>query len=93
MTQIEIFQAALDKWGKELQLVMACEETAELQKEVCKILRGDNSQERMIRLSEEVADVELMCEQLKHIYRIHGRVEDFRLLKLKRLEIMLKEGH
>jgi hypothetical protein len=50
MTSTELFMAAIDKWGRALQLVMVCEETAELQKEVCKIIRGDWSNNRMLKL-------------------------------------------
>jgi len=57
----EIYQAALDTWGAESQTVVAFEEMSELQKELCKNLRGrDNCNE----IAEEITDVQIMLEQM-----------------------------
>jgi hypothetical protein len=80
-----IFNAIKAKWGWELQLVMVCEESAELQKEACKILRGDNSETRLNSLASEIADVELMCEQLKWMYHLRQQVEAEKENKLARV--------
>ena len=92
-TDKELFQAAIDKWGKALQLVMVLEETAELQKEVCKLIRGDWSSSRMDNVAEEIADVRLCVDQLEYMCGIRAKVDIERNLKLKRLEKLLEVSH
>jgi hypothetical protein len=88
-----IFAEIVEKWGRVAQMIMTLEETAELQKEVCKILRGDYSSSRMDSLATEIADVELMCQQLKFMFSLESKVEiemDYKLERvIKRLH---KEG-
>lgn len=55
------------KYGEIVQLVVAIEELSELQKELCKDLRGKGKRENII---EEYADVKIMLEQLYLIYNI-----------------------
>lgn len=93
MTNTELFLAAEEKWGRALQLVMALEETAELQKEVCKIIRGDISNSRMESLASEIADVQLMCEQLTFMYELESRVSGEKTYKLKRLQKLLSQPY
>jgi len=85
----EICAAAFTKWGKHLQLVVAIEEMAELTKAISKFLRGDvhnhdfkNVSKHMI---EEIADVCLMMEQMKHLFG-RANVEAEFNQKLNRLE-------
>ena len=40
MTDREIFQRALQEWGETAQTIVAFEEMSELQKELCKNMRG-----------------------------------------------------
>lgn len=62
--QCDTYVEAVRAYGKQSQLVMAMEEMSELTKELSKNLRGaDNSK----ALAEEIADVEIMLEQLKVI--------------------------
>lgn len=57
----EIFKEMVLKYGDK-QVIVAIEELAELQKELCKNLRGkDNESE----IAEEIADVYIMLEQMK----------------------------
>ena len=61
---------------------MAMEEMSELTKELSKNLRGaDNAK----ALAEEIADVEIMLEQLKVIFRNRALVDRIRAGKLVRL--------
>ena len=53
---------ALEAFGKEHQLIICMEEMAELTKELTKHLRG---RDNIPQIAEEVADVEIMLEQLK----------------------------
>ena len=82
MTKNELYQKAFKKWG-DLQLVVAIEEMSELQKELCKALRGNHNLSEIV---EEVADVEIMLEQIKQIFRLGISVEAVKENKLKRLE-------
>ena len=53
--------------GKTMQLIVAIEELAELQKELTKSLRG---QENIDHIEEEMADVMLIIDELSYIFRI-----------------------
>lgn len=83
----ELYQRALDKFGVNGQLTVAVEELSELTKEVCKMLRNIGN---LNDLAEEVADVEIMCEQLRHIYSIDEDVDDWKKYKLNRLANRLR---
>ena len=61
-TEHDIFRSAIDTYGSVMQITVAFEEMSELQKELCKYLRGRGSQEN---IAEEIADVEIMMEQMK----------------------------
>jgi len=87
MSEKEIYRQAIDKWGAEGQITMVFEEMAELQKELCKSLRG---KENRIEIAEEMADVEIMLEQMKILFGIEEGVERHKTLKLQRLEGRLK---
>lgn len=77
----EIYRQALEKWGWH-QRTVAIEEMAELQKELCKNIRGNNNE---IEIAEEIADVEIMLEQMKLLFDIEKKVEEFKKYKLERL--------
>lgn len=79
----EILKKAIATYGKEAQTLMFFEETAELEKELCKNARGkDNTKE----ITEELADVLIMLEQIIIMYGI-DRMElaNFQSEKLQRL--------
>ena len=73
-----VCQRAVDAWGKQSQLVICMEETAELTKELSKNLRG---QDNDLGIAEEIADVEIMLEQLKLIFDIRPDVENMKKRK------------
>ena len=80
--QCDTYAEAVRAYGKQSQLVMAMEEMSELTKELSKNLRGaDNFK----ALAEEIADVEIMLEQLKVIFRNRALVDRIRAGKLVRL--------
>ena len=88
MHEMSILQRAIAKWGEDAQTKMVLEEMSELQKEICKRWRGkDNTRE----IAEEIADVEIMLDQLKLMHGIQYEVSKFRVQKLKRLEQRLEE--
>ena len=65
----------IDHYGHESQKMMLLEEMAELQKEICKEFRGELNKDA---ITEEVADVLIMLEQVQMMYDI----SDIRLLEI-----------
>lgn len=63
---ISTYKKLFDKYGKK-QLIVAIEELSELQKELCKYLRGNGN---VANITEEIGDVEIMIEQLKFYFSI-----------------------
>lgn len=78
----DTYAAAVNAYGKHSQLIMAVEEMAELTKELSKNIRGEKN---ISGISEEIADVEIMLEQLKIIFGNRAEVDQHRSYKLKRL--------
>ncbi|WP_368487159.1 hypothetical protein [Spiroplasma sp. DGKH1] len=64
------------------QIIQAIEEMAELQKELCKNLKGKTNKEL---IKEELADCFLILEQLKVYYNFNDQeIQDIMMLKLNR---------
>ena len=61
----ELYQAALEMWGLEAQLGMLQEECAEVVVAVNKYRRGCPSVDLADSLAQELADVEIMVEQMR----------------------------
>ena len=74
---------ALRAWGAEMQSVVAAEELSELQKELCKSVRGENNADA---IAEEIADVQIMLEQMMLLHDCRDAVDEWRRRKLERLE-------
>lgn len=80
----EVYRCALDAYKAENQLIVAVEELSELQKELCKVLRGEGNAEA---LAEEMADVSIMMEQLRLLFDMDeriGEVMDEKIMRLAR---------
>lgn len=75
--------SALRAWGAEMQSVVAAEELSELQKELCKSMRGENNTDA---IAEEIADVQIMLEQMMLLHDCRDAVDEWRRRKLERLE-------
>lgn len=84
----EILEEAIETFGAELQIIVAIEELSELQKELCKHLRGGGNQEH---IDEEMADVMIMLEQLTMIFGNDDDIVVWEKMKLERLEKRLEE--
>ena len=78
-----VCKRAVDAYGKEHQLIICMEEMAELTKELTKNLRGRRN---LQDISEEVADVEIMLEQVKVIFDLKEEVSEAKEAKLLRLQ-------
>ena len=88
----ELYLAAIDKWGLTSQLEMAQEEALELALALRKEIRI-NSKETYIDLIGEIADVEIMIEQLDFMFdsNFRKKVEEQKTFKLNRLKERLKK--
>ena len=91
--EMAILDRAVDTYGVQSQIRKAVEEMAELVKELCK---DAGSGERVDLIAEEMADVEIMLEQLRYIYRrenIDFYVSRWKDAKVDRLRLRLeREG-
>lgn len=85
----DTYRAAVESYGKTSQLVMAMEEMSELTKELSKNMRG---QSNVSAISEEMADVEIMLEQLKVIFGNRAEVDHYRADKITRLAANITGG-
>lgn len=88
MKKKDIYNKAKHVYGIDAQVIKAVEELAELQKELCKFLLDDGNMEH---ITEEIADVEIMIEQLKLIFENEKAVELIKKAKIKRLSDRLDE--
>lgn len=88
MSDNEIFDKAIDRYGITAQITMVFEEMSELQKELCKHLRGRNN---FGNIAEEIADVEIMLAQMKSYFGCAGLVESWKRTKIKRLAERLEK--
>ena len=88
--RFEVYEAALEKWGVEAQLFMLFEEIGELQQAISKHHR-EGSLDTKNRIIEEVADVEIMLEQLRLVAHIPiGEVEAVKAEKIGKLRKILE---
>lgn len=86
MDDKEIICSALQTYGVQHQAVVAIEEMSELQKELCKMLRGNAD---INHIAEEVADVEIMLAQMKEAFNISHAVDTHKYFKLQRLDLRI----
>lgn len=68
-------------YGKKSQMLISIEEMSELTKEICKYERYENNEQKII---DEIADVEIMIEQLKCLFDVHSEVDERIDYKLRR---------
>lgn len=78
----EIYMQAIAKYGAEAQTRMAIEEMSELTKEICKLYRGEQNHNA---LTDEIADVTIMMEQLRLVFGVNDEVEERVDYKARRL--------
>jgi NTP pyrophosphatase (non-canonical NTP hydrolase) len=88
MADIDVYLEAIKTFGALPQMVIAIEECSELQKEITKIIRKKGD---LTNLAEEIADVEIMLEQLKLIFTLHGKVLEPKGEKIERLKQIIEK--
>jgi len=76
-----VLRKAIVVYGAQNQTIKAVEEMAELTKELAKALIGQSDNDH---IREEIADVEIMVEQLKMIYD-NGSIAVIKKAKIDRL--------
>jgi len=82
---------AIDKWGKNKQLDMAIEELSELMKAIVKYRRHDWNSVWRIKVLEEVADVEIMCLQIRMMLSKDAEYQRILKNKLENLENIIED--
>lgn len=82
MNERQVLGRAVSFYGSEIQRVVAIEKLSELQKELCKSLRGQTDKEH---IAEEIADVQIMMEQMMILYELHYYVASWKQKKIDRL--------
>lgn len=89
MNKEQIYKASIRLWGEPSQVLMAIEEMSELIKELTKwINKRTNIKDKIL---EEMADVEIMLEQLRVIFDCDSYINEVKILKLQRLaELIVK---
>ncbi|HJC73189.1 MAG TPA: hypothetical protein H9698_10430 [Candidatus Ruthenibacterium merdavium] len=80
---------AIKHFGREAQERMMFEEMSELQKAICKLSRGKGS---IDDIAQEIADVEIMLEQMKILYQCEESAALWKHEKLERLRSLLNKG-
>lgn len=89
----EILALAIRTWGEPAQIDMAVEEMAELTKALCKVKRAQKGPELTAAIEnavEEIADVQIMLDQLRIMLGRTGA--DVEEAKLERLACRLYEA-
>ena len=77
-----IYEAAVQRFGEQAQILIAVEEMAELTKALLKYIRYGGAREVLDSIAEERADVEIMLNQLHVIF---GDNSEWECKKLDRL--------
>ena len=89
----KILQQAIDTYGADAQILMAIEEMSELMKALCKYKRAKGPEDVFSvfdNITEEIADVKIMLEQLEIMFGCHGAVKKWETMKINRLESRLE---
>ena len=83
----ELIEQVTFYFGEKNQLIKAIEEMSELQKELCKVVLTPNLTIKATdEVIDELADVEIMCDQLRHIFGISEQVDERKIFKIERLK-------
>lgn len=89
MNENQILDKAIRTYGVDTQIDKAVEEMSELIKALMKLRHCEKGYEHQIlqdAVDEEIADVEIMLQQLRMIFNDFGSVEHQRQKKIERLE-------
>lgn len=87
MSYTETLVKAIDKYSPVMQSVVAMEEMGELIQEISKDLRGKGD---IAHLAEEIADVQIMLDQLMIMHDCSWKVGEIKAAKVARLRDRLE---
>ena len=88
----QLLERVITAYGMNKQLDVAIEELSELLQAICKVKRyACPHEDYLINLAEEMADVEIILEELKLMFDNEDNVKEWKISKLDRLERRLKE--
>lgn len=86
----KIYKDARTLWGDMSQVLMAVEEFSELNHALLKYMRG---LAKTVEVWEELADAEIMLEQMKEIFGFNNKIKGDKLQRLReRIENQRNEG-
>ena len=85
----DVYGRAVTYYGESSRLLLTIEEMSELTKELVKRARG---RDNLPAISEEMADVEIMLEQLKILFGNRAEIDSWKAKKLQRLAERM-DGH
>lgn len=97
----KIYRAAIEVFGGDLQAAVAIEEMAELTKELCKAQRatfagrgglGDGLIDNYDEIAEEIADVQIVLDEMIWTFGVAAEVQEARKRKLARLEMRIEKA-
>lgn len=95
MKEIEIYEQAISRWGGISQSDMMVEECAELIQALNKFKRAkgdENLSKCWDNILEEIADVEIMLNQMKVLFNRDGKeIQKWKEIKLERLKKRITE--
>ena len=97
----KLYWSAIKTFGVDLQLAVAIEEMAELTKELCKAQRtifaartglGDGRIDNLDEIAEEIADVQIVLDEMMWAFGVAAEVQHARKQKLARLEMRIEKA-
>lgn len=91
MNRNQILHTAVETFGRDSQMMMMVEEMSELTKAISKFYRAkdiDEEEAAVANIKEEMADVQIMLDQMKIMF---GYGEEIEREKLERLEKRIAE--
>lgn len=81
---LKLYKDLTEFYGEQHQCLICIEEMSELTKELVKYERGIEDDTQYRKIAEEIADVEIMLEQVKRIYDVEQDVAEWKTVKLFR---------
>jgi hypothetical protein len=84
----DLYKSVLETWGLQGQIYMVIEESSELINALCKLKRGRVDLSEVIT---ELADVQIMIEQMLVAFNCEEDFEKEKAFKLNRLKGLLKK--
>lgn len=97
----KLYWSAIKTFGVDLQLAVAIEEMAELTKELCKAQRtifaartglGVGRIDNLDEIAEEIADVQIVLDEMMWAFGVAAEVQNARKRKLARLEMRIEKA-